>query len=198
LWGNHLPSLLPLHFFSPPLSSCIAAVLYRTSIVVVFVVAPTTADRLFDCVCSRTLHPQRIVSRTHDLCSRVSDRLPFLSGKSIVSQIILLTRESSLEILLLSEGSEVATTPFAQNVPRSYPFANGSLHSVSSFCLRYLLTYDPFYIKRMPRASPSLHLIVPVHWGIYLHYEKKQGPGCKRPFLPFLRVLCSRSRNVRD
>ena len=62
---------------------CIAAVLHRTSIVVVFVVAPTTADRLFDCVRSRTLHPQRIVLRTHDLYSRVSDRLPSLSGKSI-------------------------------------------------------------------------------------------------------------------
>jgi len=72
-----------LRFFSPPLSSCIAAVPHCTSIVVVFVVAPTTADRLFDCVCSRTLHPQRIVSRTHDLRSRVSDQLPSLSGKSI-------------------------------------------------------------------------------------------------------------------
>ena len=48
-----------------------------------FRVAPTTADRLFDCVRSRTLHLHRIVSRTHNLCSRVSDRLPSLSGKSI-------------------------------------------------------------------------------------------------------------------
>ena len=83
LWGNHLPSLLPLHFFSPPLSSCIAALPHRTSIVVVFVVAPTTADLMFDCVCSRTLHLHRIVSRAPNLCSRVSDRLPSLSGKSI-------------------------------------------------------------------------------------------------------------------
>ena len=75
--------LLPLHFFYPPLSSCITAVLHRTSIVAVFVVAPTTADRLFDCVRSRTLHLHRIVSRTHNLCSRVSDQLPSLSGKSI-------------------------------------------------------------------------------------------------------------------
>ena len=83
LWRNYLSSLLPLHFFSPPLSSCITVVLHRTSIVAVFVAAPTTADRLFDCVCSRTMHLHRIVSRTHNLCSRVSDRLPSLSGKSI-------------------------------------------------------------------------------------------------------------------
>jgi len=43
----------------------------------------SATPRLFDCVCSRTLHLHRIVSRTHDLCSRVSDRLPSLSGKSI-------------------------------------------------------------------------------------------------------------------
>jgi len=79
-----------------------------------------------------------------------------------------------MEFLLLSKGSDLATTPFAQNVPRLYPFANGSLQLDSSFFLRYLLTYDPFYIKRMPRASPSLHLIVPaVHSGINLHYEEK-------------------------
>ena len=55
---TQLPSRHEL--LSPPLSLGFAAVLHRTSIVVVFVVAPTTADRLFDCVRSRTLHPQRI------------------------------------------------------------------------------------------------------------------------------------------
>ena len=81
--GETIYQVFCLYTSSPPLSSCIAAVLHRTSIVVVFVVAPTTADRLFDCFRLRTLHPQRIVSRTHVLCSRVSDRLPSLSGKSI-------------------------------------------------------------------------------------------------------------------
>jgi len=42
------------------------------------------------------------------------------------------------------------------------------MHFISSFYLRYLLTYYPFYIKRMPRASPSLHLIVLVT-GVFLY-----------------------------
>ena len=99
-----------------------------------------------------------------------------------VSRILILVRESSSEFLFPVKESDVATTPFARNVPQTYPVTNGSIHFISFFYLKYLLTYDPFYIKRMPIASPSLHLIVPVHWGIYLHYKKKQGPGCKRPF----------------
>jgi len=83
-----------------------------------------------------------------------------------VSRILILVRESSSEFLFPVRESDVATTPFARNVPQTYPVTNGSIHFISFFYLKYLLTYDPFYIKRMPRASPSLHLIVPVHWGI--------------------------------
>jgi hypothetical protein len=81
--------------------------------------------------------------------------------------------------------SDVATTPFVRNVPQTFHAHTlsqvGLYIFISSFYLGYLHTYYPFYIKRMPRASPSLLLIVPVHWGIYLLHEKKQGPGYKCP-----------------
>ena len=65
-------------------------------------------------------------------------------------------------------------TPFVRNVPfhaRTLSRVDLSIF-ISSFYLRYLFTYYPFYIKRMPRASPSLHLIVPVN-GTFIYIMRK-------------------------
>jgi hypothetical protein len=69
-----------------------------------------------------------------------------------------------------------------------YTFHFIFLFEVSIYLLPVLHQEDAKSISKFTFESPS-------QWDIYLHHEKKQGPGCKRPFL---RALFSRSRNVRQ
>jgi hypothetical protein len=68
----------------------------------------------------------------------------------------------------------MATAPFVRNVPQTFharTLSRVDLY-ISFFYLRYLLTYYPFYIKRMPRASQSLHFIDPVT-GVFIYIMRK-------------------------
>jgi len=75
-------------------------------------------------------------------------------------------------VLSALRGNNSVRAEHSSNVPRSYPVTSGSIHFISSFYLRYLLTYYQFYIKRITRASPSLHLIVPVN-GAFIYIMRK-------------------------
>ena len=65
-----------------------------------------------------------------------------------------------------------------------YTFHFIFLFEESTYLLPVLHQEDAKSISKSTFDSPS-------HWGISLHYEKKQGPECERPFL---RALSSRSR----
>jgi hypothetical protein len=99
-----------------------------------------------------------------------------------VSRMLLLARESSSEFslfrpkdltwwLLRLRGTFLARTMSRMDLYISFNLSTWGI---------YLPTTR--FTSRGCEESPSLHLIVPVIWGIYLHYEKKQGPGRKRPF----------------
>jgi len=91
-------------------------------------------------------------------------------------------------LLRSSFCSDVATTPFVRCgtfLKRStlvpchewiYTFHFIFLFEVSTYLLPILHQEDAKSISKSTFDSPS-------HWGIYLHYEKKQGPGSERPFL---------------
>ena len=93
--------------------------------------------------------------------------------------------------------SDVATTPFVRNVPQT--FHARTLSRVDLY-ISFLFEVSPTYLQPVLHQEDAKSISKstfdsPSHWGIYLHYEKKQGP---RPERPFLRALCSRSRNVLD
>ena len=64
-----------------------------------------------------------------------------------------------------------------------YTFHFIFLFEVATYLLPVLHPEDAKGISKSTFDSPS-------QWGIYLHYEKKQGPRCKHPFL---RELCRHS-----
>jgi len=104
-----------------------------------------------------------------------------------VPRILLLALESSLEFFLLWRGDDSVRAERSANVPRSDPVTSGSIHvhfiflfEVSTYLLPVLHQEDAKSISKSTFDSPSS--LGKVHWGIYLHYEKKQGPEYKRPF----------------
>jgi hypothetical protein len=66
---------------------------------------------------------------------------------------------------------------YGERCPR--PFADLRLCTITDKFAHCLL---PVLHQEDAKSISKSTFDVPVHWGIYLHYEKKQGPGCQCPF----------------